>query len=444
MAISSPGIGSGLDVNSLVTQLVAAERAPTDQRLAKVESTAKAQISAFGAMRSGLAGIESALKRLEGLGAQLGRKASVEKDAGYTASGGSTAALGTYSISVERLASTHKLQSAPVVASTQVGYGTLSIAVGSDTPIDITIADGDGTLAEIRDAINAKAAGKGVTATVVHGDDGDVLVLSSTKVGTAGALTITSSGGNGGLSVLNTTGGTQTVTTPAVDAKVFIDGIPRTASSNKLTDAIDGVTLDLTKADPGVTFDLEVTADASTLKTNLQSFITAYNSSMAAMRSQSSAGGEGKTAGPLSGDAAPRSISQSLRGAISANYAELSALGVKTAVDGSLSLDGAKFDTAIAADPEAMNGLLGTDGSLGARLRTALSGYIGSKGLLEGRTTALNDRLKDVTKQRESFQTRIDSIEANYRRQFTALDSLMAQMQSTSSYLTQQLASLSQ
>ena len=443
MAISSPGIGSGLDVNSLVTQLVAAERAPTEQRLARVETTARAQISAFGAMRGGLAGIETALKKLEGVGALLGRKTTVTEGAGFTATGGTTAALGKYAISVERLATAHKLQSAAVGASIQVGHGTLSIAVGSDAPLDITIAEGKGTLADIRDAINAKSGGTSVTATVVHGDAGDVLVLSSTRVGAGGALTITSSGGNGGLAVLQTSGGTQTVTTPAADAKVIIDGIERTASSNRISDAIDGITLDLTKAEPGKSFDMEVVSDASGLKTSLQGFITAYNSSIAAMRSQSSAGGEGRTAGPLSGDSVPRSISQGLRGAISANYAELAALGIKSSVDGSLSLDSAKFDTAIAGDPEAVNRALGTDGALGLRLRETLIGIIGPKGVLSERTTALNNRLKQLDVQRENFQTRIDRIEANYRQQFTALDALMAKMQTTSSFLAQQLAGLS-
>src|SRR5207342_1887145 len=112
--------------------------------------------------------------------------------------------------------------------------------------------------------------------------------------------------------------------------------------------------------------------------------------------------GEGKTAGPLSGDAAPRSITSSLRGAITSSYAELSALGFKTAVDGSLSLDGAKFDAAIAADPDAVTKLIGTDGALGKSLRTQLTNYVGTDGVITSRSNSLNDRMKQIAKQKES------------------------------------------
>lgn len=442
-SISSAGIGSGLDVNGLVTQLVAAERAPTDQRFAKIESTTKAQISAFGALRSGLAGLESALKKFDGTGADLGRKVTVGTDAGFAASADTTAALGSYRISVEALATAHKLQSTAAATGAQIGYGTLSIAVGDDAPLEVAIEQGKGTLADIRDAINAKAGGQGVTASVVRGDAGDVLVLASTKPGTDGALTISASGGDGGLGVLATTGGTMTTQTAAADAKVVIDGITRTHSGNQLTDAISGVTLDLTKAKPGEAFVLDVAADASPLKASLLTLISSYNTALNALRTQSAAGGEGKAAGPLGGDAAPRSITQSLRGMISENYGELAALGLKTAVDGSLSMDGAAFDKAIAADPGAIARVFGSEGALGKPLRSALTSYIGTDGLLAGRTQTLDNRMKQLQTQREAFDVRIGRVEEAYRRQFTALDAMMAQMQSTSSFLTQQLAQFS-
>ncbi|GHA90109.1 flagellar filament capping protein FliD [Cognatilysobacter bugurensis] len=442
-SISSAGIGSGIDVLGLVSQLVAAERAPTDQRLARFESTTKARISAFGALRGGLSGLESAIKKFDGTGADLGRKATVGDGAGFTATVGTTAALGTYRIGVEALATAHKLHSAAGASTTQIGYGTLSITVGSDAPIDVTIAQGKGTLSDIRDAINAKTGGQGVSASVVRGDAGDVLVLSSTKPGTAGALTISASGGDGGLGVLATTGGTMTTQTAAADAKVVIDGITRTHSGNKLTDAISGVTLDLTKAKPGEVFSLEVTADPSPVKASLLTLISSYNTALNALRTQSASGGEGKVAGPLGGDSAPRGITQSLRGLVSNNYSELAALGFKTAVDGSISMDGAAFDKAIAADPGAVARIFGSEGALGKPLRSTLTSYIGNDGLLTDRTKALDNRIKQLSTQREAFNARMGRVEEAYRRQFTALDSMMSKMQSTSSYLTQQLAQFS-
>ncbi|TLX21414.1 MULTISPECIES: flagellar filament capping protein FliD [Thermomonas] len=440
--ITSAGIGSGLNVSELVGQLVAAERAPADNRLNTIETSTKAQISAFGSIKAALAGIESSLKKLDGAGGLPGRKATVATDAGFTASAGTSAALGSYSVIVEKLATAHKLQSAAATSTTQIGDGTLTLKVGDGDAFDVTIDAGKGTLADIRDAINSQAAGKGVSATLVNGDSGQVLVLSSGKTGAAGALTVSASGGDGGLSVLATTGGTLTEVAAAQDAVVHVDGITRTSSTNTLTDLVDGITLTLTKAKPGEAFSLDVDSDASTLKASMLGFISAYNTALGALRTQSAAGGEGKLAGPLSGDSAPRAITASLRNAIGNNYAELNALGLKTAVDGSLSLDGSKFDAAIAANPSAIKSLLGEDANLGKSVRDMLHNYVGAQGLLADRSKSLDTRMKTVSQQRADLDARMERLEASYRRQFTALDAMMAQMQSTSSYIAQQLGAL--
>lgn len=441
-SITSAGIGSGLNVTELVSQLVAAERAPTENRLNAMESTTKAQISAFGSIKAALSGVDSALKKLNGDGSLPGRKATVQDAAGFTATASASASLGTYSVIVEKLATAQKLQSAAAASTTQIGNGTLTLQVGTGDAFDVTIDPGKGTLADIRDAINTQAAGKGVTATLVRGDAGDVLVLGSSTLGTGGALTISASGGDGGLSVLATTGGTMTVKTPAQDAQVSVDGITRTYSGNSLTDLIDGVTLNLTEAKPGEAFTLDVGSDASTLKASLLGFISAYNTALGALRTQSAAGGDGKVAGPLSGDAAPRAIMQSLRNAVGGSYADLSALGLKTAVDGSLSLDGSKFDTAIAANPLAVKNLFGENAEFGKNVRDMLHNFVGDQGLLADRSKSLDSRMKSVTQQRADLDARMERLDAAYRRQFTALDAMMAQMQSTSSYIAQQLGSL--
>lgn len=442
--ISSAGIGSGLNVSELVSKLVAAERAPSENRLASAESSTKSQISALGTIKAALAGLEGALKKLDDAGSLPGRKTSVPAEAGFTASAGSAAALGNYSITVEQLASAHKLQSAAVAAGTQVGHGTLSFQIGGGASFDVTIEPGKGTLADIRTAINAQAAGKGVTATLVTGDAGQVLVLSADKTGSAGALSISASGGDGGLSVLASSGGSLSVATPAQDARVIVDGITRTASSNTLDDLIDGVSLTLTKAKPGEAFNVEVDSDASTLKASMLGFVSAYNTAIGALRTQSAAGGEGKQAGALSGDAMPRAITSALRNAIGGSYADFHALGLKTAVDGSLSLDGSKFDTAVTANPGAAKSLLGDEAGFGKNVRELLRNYVGDQGALTDRSKSLTERMTSLSEQRGDLDTRMERIEAAYLRQFTALDTLMSQMQNTSSYLTQQLGLLSQ
>ena len=435
--------GSSIDVATLVSQLVAAERAPMDNRFNKIETTTKAQISAFGQLTSALSSLDSTIKRFDGEGALPGRKATVAADAGYTASAGATARLGSYSISVERLATAHRLQSAPLAKDAQLGYGRISLQAGNGAAVDIDIAESKGTLADIRDAINAKSADKGFTATIVHGDAGDVLMLSATKTGIAGKLTVTTSGGDGGLGALASTGGTMTESVAANDAKVIIDGVVRTSSSNTITDGLDGVSLTLTKASPGTTFSLDIANDASTLKAALLTLISTYNTTMTQMRSLGQAGTDGKTAGTLVGDSMPRNITQSLRAMVSGSYGDLSKLGFKTAVDGSLSLDGAKFDAVIAADPNAISKIFGSEAPLGKQMRSLTANYVGTDNAISSRTDSLNKKLKDLTRQRDNYEVRIEKLTAQYRTQFTALDSLLGKLSSTSSYLSQQLSSLS-
>lgn len=438
MAISSAGIGSGLDVNSIVSQLVASERAGGDARIAKAEAATRADISAFGALKGALTGLETALKKFDGTATLMGRKATVGADAGFTASAGAKAVTGRYEISVERLAQAHKLQSTPQAATAQVGHGTLTIGYGGAAPLEVSIAEGKGTLADIRDAINAKAKGTGVSATVVRGDAGDVLVLSAAKAGTANALSVSASGGDGGLSALTT----MTSRPPAQDAQVIIDGVTRTVSGNRIEDGIEGVTIDLTKAEADKTFSLEITGDGAALKTSAQGLVTAYNAALAAIRTQTAYNPTTKTGAALAGDALPRAMAGALRNAIGAGAAELAALGIKGSKDGSLTLDAAAFDKALAADPAAVAKVFGEDAALGKALRATVAGYTGTSGAIEGRTTAANQQLTRLTREKDTHEIRIASIQANYLKQFTALDSLMAKMSSTSSYLAQQLAAL--
>ena len=441
-SIVSAGIGSGLDVNGLVSQLMAAERAPAESRLNSDTSTTKTQISAFGTLGSVLSGLQTALDAFKTTGADPSRKTTVADGAGFTASASTTAVLGSYQVRVEKIATTQKLQSAAVATGTQVGYGSLSIQVGTDTAVNVSVAQGKGTLADIRDAINAATGSQGVTASLVHGDAGDVLVLTSSRSGANGALSITASGGDGGLSVLNTTGGSLTEATPADDAEVWVDGVKRTSASNHITDLIDGVTLDLTKAQTGTEFQLTVAGDTGTLHARVDAFVKAYNTAITSLRTQSAAGDKDTAGGPLSGDATPRAIIQALRSAMGTDYADMAALGLKTAVDGTLTVDGSKLDAALASDAGAVRKGFGDGAAYATSLRATLTAYVGDEGLIASRTKSLNDHLKSIDEQRTALDRRMDQMENDYRRQFTALDSMMAQMQSTSSFLTQQLAAL--
>ncbi|GIX37255.1 MAG: flagellar hook-associated protein 2 [Silanimonas sp.] len=436
-SLSSPGIGSGLNVSQLVAQLVAAERAPSERRIARQEADARADLSAFTQVRSVLSTLQGAADALAGAGG-AGRRAVVQQGAGFTATASASAALGRYSVEVVSLAAAQKQQSAAVSPTADLGTGTLTFTVDGES-YEVVLDGPTTTIAQLRDAINTATAGRGLSATVVRGDAGDVLVLNSAVSGSAGGISVAASGS------IATFASSFSVTTAAADAVVRVDGVTRTSSSNQLTDLISGVTLELTKAEPGSPFFLDVTADSTALRSSVQAFIGAYNAALSVLRNVSAFNPETRVAAPLAGDAAIRGIQQSLRGALGDAAAELSALGIRSSKDGSLSLDAAKFDEALAADPAAVRRLFDKTSpqSLGARLADRLGGAVApGSGLLEGRTKALNDRLKALQADRDRLDVRIQRIEEGYRRQFTALDGLVAQLQSTSTFLAQELARL--
>ena len=442
-SISSPGIGSGLDVNSLVSQLVAAERAGGDARLARAESDAKADISAFGGILVSLNNLKGSLTTLSGDAGLAPRAATVATGAGFTASVSSSAPLGSFGVEVKALASAHKLISGQFVTSAQVGTGTLTIEVGGVTH-NLDFSAG-ANIDAIRDAINLATNGVGVSATIVKGDAGDALVLTASASGAAGSIKVTASGGDGGLNALvYDPGVTENLTQlkAAQDSEVWVDGIKRTASGNVITDAIEGVSLTLTQAQVGQVFDLTVASDGKTLKDNIQNFITNYNAALSFMRNASKFDASLKKAAALTGDSAVRSMTQSLRDSISSNFAQLSAMGVSTAVDGSLSFDGTKFDAAVVADPALLNAVFKDTDSFGQKLKLRLDGYTETEGLIDSRTNGLNDQLKRISKDRDAQNVRMSAIEAAYLRQFSALDAIVAQLQQTSSFLTQQLSAL--
>lgn len=443
MAISS--LGSGMDIPSLVAQLVAAERAPTENRIARGENAAKTQLSAMGSLKSVFSGLQSALDKLRKDGGSSARTATVPEEAGFTASAGTTAAVGDYDIEVLALASAHKLTSAGMPADTKLGTGKLVIEAGDET-IEVEITEGRNTLADIRSAINTAAAGKGVSASLVNADDGQHLVLTATDTGTEGKLRITTQGGNGGLSALVYDPGVQTSmseTVAATDARVKVDGLERTSSSNSLTDLLPGVTLNLTEAKPGETFTLKVGTDNAALQKTLQSFVSAYNAAISMTKSLTAYNSETNTAAALTGDSMVRGLQSQLRNLASEQVVDFKALGLKINTDGTLALDTTELTKGLAEDPGALSRLFSGDEGYGAGLEKLLDSVLEDDGLLDSRTDSLNARLKTYNTQYEDLDRRMESLQARYTAQFTAMEQLVTQLQGSSGFLSQQLVSMS-
>src|SRR5690349_5332327 len=214
-SVTSTGIGSGLDINSLVTQLVAAERAPADKRLTNTDAKLTAQLTAVSALKGALAGLQGAVNGLKGSTAFDLRRVAVGDEAFFTATATSTAVAGRYDVEVVQLATATRIASAgfPTVGgggNTTIGTGTLAIDVGTEK-FSVAIDSSKQTLAQIRDAINAAPDNKGVRATLITDQDGAHLVLAGTKTGAASAVSINltdsvdadgNTGDNAGLSQL--------------------------------------------------------------------------------------------------------------------------------------------------------------------------------------------------------------------------------------------------
>ncbi|GAB3093981.1 flagellar filament capping protein FliD [Lysobacter terrae] len=445
MSISSTGIGSGLDVATLVQQLVAADRTPTANRIDASERKTKAEISAFGTLRSAFDSLRNAIGKLSSGDTVAARKASVEAEAGFTASATAKAAIGSYDVEVLARASAHKLASkAYATAGTTVGTGHLTLTSG-DTTLEVDIDAEHATLQGVRDAINKAAQGKGVTATIVTADDGARLVLSATATGASNALHITASGGDGGLSALAyapPAASQMQQLQAATDAKVKIDGFVRSSASDTITDMIEGVTLTLTSAAPGTIKRLTVAADPSVLRGAAKSFVTSWNAAINAMATTTKYDAATKVAAALNGDALVRGVNRDLRGQLGDAVTDLKALGITIDTNGTLKLDEAAFDAGMAKDPTAAKRLFSDDDGLAAGLDKSLDRLLDANGLLKGRDEDLAKRTKSIADQRTALDERMSQLEARYRAQFVALDELMTRMQSTSSYLTQQLQNL--
>lgn len=440
MAVSS--VGSGLDVASLVQQLVSAERAPADARLDRTDRRLKAELSAVGVLRSAFGALKSAAAAATSRDILLARKATVPEGAGFAASATSSAALGRYQVEVRALASAHKLTSAAHGSvDAPIGSGRLTLTTGATT-LEIDIDSATGTLAGIRDAINAKAAGKGVTATIVKADDGHHLVLNAVDTGIANALRITASGGDGGLAAFDYAppAASTMVSRDATDALVRIDGMDRTSASNTISDALGGVSITLTKAEPGTVRELSIASDTTAQKNAAKNFVNAFNASIASIATHTAYNTSTGVAAALNGDAMARGISRDLRALVSGDVADLKAAGITIGKDGTLKLDDAAFDVAMSKDPQLAARLFGSEaGSLAKRVEKTLEGVLASDGALGARSQGLDGRSRTLGKQRADLDLRMKAVENRYRTQFTALDTLMTKLNSSMSFLQQQL-----
>ncbi len=446
--LTSSGLGSGLDIKSIVEQLVAAERAPQANRLTKREGSANQELSALGKFKSALAAFKDSLGKLQNVNVFQGRKVTVEDDKVFTAKAAESSLPGNYAIEVLALASAQKLSSAGFAdATAPAGTGTLSITVNGQTA-SVLIATDANSLNDIRNAINAAPDNPGVRATVVTASDGAHLILSSTSTGLANAMTIAVTGGDGGLAGLAYTAGAPsnplTQLQAAADSSVVIDGFTVTGAGNSISDAIDGVTINLASAKPGTTLKLAVDYDPAGATSSVQGFVAAYNKLIDTVTELTKYNKDSGDAAPLLGDPTVRGIRDQIRRAISSTagsdvFSSLASIGVTTQTDGKLAADPTKLAAAISDNFDAVGALFaGTDG-LATRLSNIAEKSLATGSSIVTREASLKTTLKTITGQRDTLDQRIEKVRARLLTQFNAMDRLLSQLKNTSSFLSQQL-----
>jgi len=452
-SISSAGIGSGLDVNSIVSQLVAAERAATDKQISAQTSALNAKAGAYNSIKQALTNLQNATQALQGVNSAFNSfSASSSDNTVFTATASTSAAAGSYDIQVGALATAQKLASTGFSSTASaIGTGALTLSVGGKA-FTINVDSTNNTPAQLVAAINDDASNTGLTASLVSADDGTHIIFQSNTTGADNAITITSSGGDGRHNALSydpANSNTQlTQLTAAKSASVTIDGYSYTSDSNQFSDAIPGVTISLASAEPGTTLQLNVASNTKGIDSAMQAFVHAYNAVASVIGNATAYNADSNTASALTGDAMATQALSQLRGAMMSMTAGSSGgvrsvfdLGITTNSDGTLSLDTDKLNTALATNATAAQNLFSTSGALGTSLGTMFTGYLSAGGLFDTKNTALQTQLTDLSKQEDTLNTRMNDLTALYTKQYNALDTLMAQMSSTSAFLTNQFDS---
>jgi len=472
--ISSLGLGSGLDVESIITKLVALDQQPIADINNKTTGL-KTQLSTYGQIQSALSTLRDASSKLTNPDTWAGAKTSVSDSTAVSVTASSGAAIGNVRLEVFALAQSQSLASGNFASSTAtVGQGTLTIELGSwgsdgnggstftskagKTPVTITIGPGQDQLGQVRDQINA--ANAGVTAAIVTDASGSRLTLTSRNTGESNAfrVTVNDSDGNAGdaagLSQLaydpsnNVSQMSQTL--PAVNARAKLNGLDISSESNSLNSAIDGLNILLLKVTPPVT--ISISQDADAIKKAVSDFTTAYNAVNQLLRAQTKYDSASKTAAPLQGDSAAIGLNNRLRGiaggvtSLGGSLSRLSDIGLAPGSDGNLPTTGTKLDKALTNLTDLKSFFMGVDSTddsnsgFATRMRAMVDQALSVDGSVSTRQKGIQAQIDSNGKRVDQLTDRSASNEKRLRAQYSALDTKMSQLNSLSNYMTQQIA----
>ena len=442
--ISSLGVGSGLDLNGMLSKLMAAESLPLTQMNQQLSSY-QSQVSSLGTILSNMSSLQTAAYNLVDP-AQISTYSATSSNSSVataTVAAGTTTS-GNYNLNVTQLATAQSLASTSFASSsTVVGDGTLNISGGGGSPFSVTIDSTNDTLAGIASAINTATGNTGVQATIVTDSSGARLVLSAQNTGAANTITVgvTENPSNPGLSQLASTNLTQTQA--ANNASLTLNGLQISSASNTLSTEIQGVTINLNQTGSA---NIAVALNPSGATTAITNFVNAYNTLINGINTQTAYDAGSSTAAPLNADPTVRYAQQTISNALfnvpsglTGSYSLLSNIGVTLQKDGTLSINSTTLNNAISTNFSSVQNLLS---GFGQAYGSMMSNLTSATGPINSDINGINASITSENSEISAFQMRLTAIQAQYQAQFTALDSLVSQMDQTSSYLTQQLAKL--
>lgn len=456
-SLSNIGVGSGLPLEQLLTDLRNNENKALSLIKTRYDAT-QSRISAYGTLKSAVDSVKSAAELLTKDNTLGALKATTTGD-GYTATATNKAIAGDYRIEIESLASAQTLVS--------TGQADRKEAIGQGGVITFTFGDGtkkttldlQGKATSLEDLVSAINGDTklGVRATLVNDGSGTPhrLLLTSTETGTKAAIKEISVTGNtdpgNSLQALIGFGAAQasamTERTAASDAAIKINGIDITSQSNKIEHAIEGVTLELAKAETTQT--LKITRDDSVGLTAIKGFVTAYNALQTTLGALTKFDVDNETSSPLTGDSIARRVQSLMRDSLGASTSEgdvrsLAQMGITTdPATGQLKVDDKKLSEALAKNLPDVQRLLTGENGLAQRVTETAKTITGTDGMIKSATDGAERSAKLLDNEYIATSKRIDQRMETYRQQFVALDKTVAQMSSISTYLTQQLAMLS-
>ncbi len=460
--ISFGGLGNGLDFGQVVDQLVRAQRLPIDG-LTNKKLALQAKLTDYGAVGTKLLALQGAVEALR-LPTSFDRSAadvSNEDIAGVTAA--STATPGTYQVRVTQLATAHQLASKAAKAvsslSTDIVSGasaTFAFTVGTG-PVQTVTLDGSATLETLRDQIND--LGSGAVASLVNTGTSTTpayrLLLTAADTGAGHTIAVSADSTDLDLTNGSGTGGSDTLQVGQDAIMVLGDPLQTQLtiqrSSNTITDAIPGVTVNLKKATSGTEFaTVTVSADVGQVKDNIKKVVTAFNDLVAYVNERNTYDTETKKGGNFFAEGTVRTVVASLRNALSGTvsglsvYSAVGQVGFKTERDGTIALDEAKLDTALASHYEDVKALFVTNASVTGVAQRVLQAVDTlddvESGALTARKEGLTTQIARMTDDIQRKEDALSAYEVRLRAQFASLDGLLRQMQSQGDFLRSRAA----